>query len=287
MILTNALDLPAPLVRAIALDDYVRGDADLTVTELISPPRQVELLRQHGATIEVDAADRIFLLLGKSIHQILERAGTESQDVLFEQRLAMPMAGWTVSGQLDHFQLAPTGLLTDWKVTSTWAILDGIKDEHEAQLNCYAHLLRHHGYTVNAVQVVAILRDWSKPKAAREADYPQQQVVKLPGTLWSPQETHGFMEVSVGLHQEARSRLPQCTADERWERPTKYALMKPGAKRALKLYECEADARAAVKPGLIVEERPGEAVRCEHYCLARSVCTQVTGNSGEGFSCRG
>ena len=187
----------------------------------------------------------------------------------------MPILDWEVSGKFDHFQLAPTGMLTDWKVTSVWAILDGIKEEHEAQLNCYAHLLRHQGYTVNAVQVIAILRDWSKPKAAREPDYPQQQVVRLPGDLWSPDETQEYLERSVRLHQAARHVLPLCTADERWERPTRWALMKAGAKRALKLYEARRPPPRSNRPD--GREASRQSPSGVPYCAARDVCTQWTG----------
>lgn len=288
MKLTNHLGLPEPLVRAIARDSYVRGTADLTVTELIAPPRQVALLREHRDTLEEDAADCIFRLFGKAIHEILKQSAIDHygadeevpQNVIVEERLSMPIAGWTVSGQLDHFVLAPTGRLDDWKITSVWSVLDGIKEEHEAQLNCYAHLLRSRGYDVNGLQVVAILRDWSKLRAQREPDYPQTQVLRLPGRLWTPEETQAFMETSVGLHRAARTVLPSCTAEERWERPTRYAVMKAGAKRALKLFDTAEDAALfaqAQKANVTVETRPGEAVRCAHYCGASAVCTQWIG----------
>ncbi len=42
---TNALNLPAPIVAAITNDPYSSGDADISVTSLIAPARQRELMR--------------------------------------------------------------------------------------------------------------------------------------------------------------------------------------------------------------------------------------------------
>ena len=49
------------------------------------------------------------------------------------------------------------------------------------------------------------------------------------------------MDGRVQEHQAAQSalekNLPECTSAERWEKPTKYALMKRGRERAVKLYD--------------------------------------------------
>ena len=72
---------------------------------------------------------------------------------------------------------------------------------------------------------------------------------------------------------------PVCTARDKWERETTYAVKKEGAKRAVKVYETLAEAEAHVneKPSdnLSIETRKGEAVRCLSYCPARSFCNEA------------
>lgn len=272
MNLTNRQGLPQAIVDAVRQDPYSRGESDISVTQLISPPRKVALEREHADEVTEDASERIWSLLGQSIHTILERANRTS---IAERRLTVQVEGWTVSGGMDLYD--ENGTLTDYKVTSAWSVKGGVKPEWIEQLNSYAEILRANGHGVKALKVVAILRDWSKLEARREATYPQSQVVTFSVELWDADKAARFVRDRVILHQKARLALPECTPEERWQKPTVYALMKVGGKRAVKLYDNEADAlaHASVDPkNLRVEVRPGESTRCEAYCNASEFCTQ-------------
>src|SRR3990167_5596923 len=48
MKLTNKQGLPQPLVEAVRNDSYGRGDADISVTQLLAPPRKVALIHEHA-----------------------------------------------------------------------------------------------------------------------------------------------------------------------------------------------------------------------------------------------
>ena len=74
----------------------------------------------------------------------------------------MRLNGVKVSGQIDYFK---DGVLTDYKVTSAWKLVDGVPLEWHDQLNAYALLLEENGITVKELQVVVLLRDWSPGKA--------------------------------------------------------------------------------------------------------------------------
>jgi hypothetical protein len=104
MRLTNKLGLPSAIVAALENDTYSRGECDLSVTQLIAPPRQVELRRRHEAELEEDVADRIWILLGKSIHEILEKAAPYGSAIT-EERLFMEIDGWVISGAFDSLVL--------------------------------------------------------------------------------------------------------------------------------------------------------------------------------------
>jgi len=281
MKLTNRLNLPQAIVSAISNDDYSRGECDLSVTQLITPPRKVELQRLHDDEIIEDVADRIWILVGKAVHSILEAAGS---DDLKEERLFMDALGWRISGAFDNLALIQAGAdlwkISDYKVTSAWSVVfaDG-KTDWEAQINCYAHLLRLHSFPVSELEIVAICRDWRKTEALKNPDYPQSQVAVIPIRLWSSAEAQAFIVERVRLHQQAREggELPLCTAEERWERPTKWAFLKQGAKRATKLCNTQDEAEALLKPGYRIERRDGESTRCKSYCSALPFCGQGAG----------
>lgn len=110
---TNHSGLPDALVQAVTHRDYSPGHSDITVTQLIGPPRIRVLTKQHGDEMEQDVMDRIWALLGSSIHEILRRSETIAR---VEERLYMPVNGWTLGGQFDRLVVYPDGLLQDYKL---------------------------------------------------------------------------------------------------------------------------------------------------------------------------
>ena len=64
MKLTNKHNLPATFVNVITRPTYSRGDSEISVTEILSPPQLVQLRRRHAEEIEVDAADQVWSLFG-------------------------------------------------------------------------------------------------------------------------------------------------------------------------------------------------------------------------------
>jgi hypothetical protein len=279
--ITNNLGLPDPIVRAITRDTWTPKPNRIGVTTLIAPPRKAALEILHADELVEDAADRVWALLGQAVHSIIERAGGLG---IAEHRLTMDIEGWTLSGILDHFVYDPDGCLSDYKVSSTWAAKEGGKEEWDQQTNIYAHMLRHQGHAVARARVVLICRDWRKNEFLRygSSGYPAQQVVVLPVTLWTPEQCDVFIRERMRMHQAARAGvLPHCTPEERWQRPTVWALMREGRKSAVKLYdnEAEADAAANGAKGVSVVKRPGIAMRCSQYCSVAKQCQAV--NDGQ------
>jgi hypothetical protein len=236
--ITNHQNLPQPLVDAVRNDNYA-SNGDISVTTLLAPPRKVALEKIHADEITEDASDRIWSLMGQVVHGILERA---DKDGVAERRLEITVEGWVVSGAMDRYE---DEVLQDYKVVTVHKFKDGgVPLEYEQQLNIYAEILRQHGHPVKKMQIVGILRDWSKLEARRDENYPQSQVVVRNVPMWHPEDTQRFIRERVVLHQQARVKLPECSPEERWARPTKYAVMKEGGVRAVKLYDNEADAKA-------------------------------------------
>ncbi|MES2367168.1 MAG: hypothetical protein V4563_14925 [Pseudomonadota bacterium] len=274
MTITNHAGLPLPLVEAVRRDPYHSNGSDTTATTLLKPARAVALEKLHKAEITEDAADRLWALIGQIGHLILERSG----GMLTELRLFAEVRGWKVSGQMD---LLSGNILTDYKLTSVWSCKDGLKPEWEQQLNALRLLASMNGHKIEKAQIVAIYRDWSKLEARRSADYPRHQVQVFDVPLWNLLDAMKWLDERVQVHQAAQSalekNLPECTASERWEKPTKYALMKTGRERAVRLYDDRTQAVLAAEgnSALRVEERPGSQTRCESYCNARPWCSQA------------
>lgn len=284
MKLTNRLNLPLPLVQAIANDTY-SGDrvSDYSTTGLLKPPRIVALQRQHKDLLVEDASERIWALFGQVVHSIIERAATSE---LVEKRLFMTVSEKSVSGQID---LLKGDTLWDWKTTSIYAGKDGPKDEWIQQGNINRLLCAENGIEVNRIQYVALYRDWSQMAAHRKGeDYPQSQVEVFDLPLWPLEKSRAFVEARIAAHEAAKIELPLCSDEERWTRPEKWALMKKGQKRAIKLYDTEHEAEAArlqlevsIQDGNIaaakkhfVEHRLGEQTRCLFYCPVSAYCVQ-------------
>lgn len=286
MKLTNTLDLPEPLVGAIRNDSYTKGErVDFSVTELALPPRITALRREHAAHIEEDVSDRIFSLLGRSVHTILQNAASDRY--LVETRLFLEHDGLRISGQIDLYEIEACKL-QDWKVTSRHTTSDAkLKYPWSSkrtvpegkgwieQANIYRLMLIEAGYEVESMEVVAIYRDWSKMQALRVSEYPEHQIERLVVPKWSLNQTRSYLSERIALHLAAREELPECSAEERWEKPSRWALMKKGRKRATKLYDTEVEAQSMVaEAGDHVEPRHGEPIRCLHYCGVLPFCTQ-------------
>lgn len=277
MTLTNRLNLPSALVRAIQNDPYTRGDSDFSATGLLKPARMCELERRHAGELVEDAADRIWSLVGQIGHTILERCSdadlTEKRlfaEIAYPPDAARPVR--IISGQLDVEHQCK---ILDWKFTSAWSVKDGAKEEWEQQTNIGRWLCSKNGIDVTEIEIVAILRDWSKLEARRDWKYPQFQVAVFKIPLWPLEQTEQFITERVHAMEMAKVELPECTAHERWAKPEKWAVMKKGRVRAIKLHDNEEKARIQAEDEKgYVEHRPGEDVRCEAYCRAAQFCEQ-------------
>jgi hypothetical protein len=274
MRLTNRLNLPASIVAAVANDPYSAGASDISVTKLITPPYQRQLLRGVGGELVEDVADRIWSLMGQIGHALIERMPLDPATSVAEQRLFTTVLGKIVSGQFD---LIENHVLTDFKFTSVWS-RDG-KIEWEQQLNllnalCWLHFLetKDNRYVINGLQIVAVFRDWTKNKVGI-GDYPESQVAVIPINLWPIETALAYLRDRVQLHY-SENPAP-CTDEERWATDEVWAVMKKGRKSAVKLHALEQkamDHADKLGKGHTVVHRPRQYKRCEGYCSASSIC---------------
>jgi len=216
---SNRHNLPESIVDAIKKNTYDVKTNDpkiISITTLINTPRIRQLTIRHWDDIEVDVSDSIWLLLGSSVHAVMERIS--EKDRFIEERITEPVNGIMVTGKADLYEGKTCGI-EDYKVTSVYKIKYD-SPEWENQLNCYAWFYRKLGFVVNTIHVNAILRDWRRYEAQRQKDYPEFAFKKIDITLWTLEKQQAFIEKRVKLHLEAQTMksedLPLCTEKERW-----------------------------------------------------------------------
>ena len=201
MRLLNKFNLPSPVVRAVENDPYNRGESDISVTQLIDSPLIRRMRIKHQDDIEEDVTDMIYSLLGQATHSILERSadGTDVESV--EQRLYTKADDYIVSGQYDLIYRKNDGNLTlaDYKVTSVWAVIFG-KSTWEYQLNVLKWMVeRETELTIDRLEVIAFLRDWTKTKAG-DGKYPAAQVAIVEIPIWDTDKTANYVRNRIKLH---------------------------------------------------------------------------------------
>lgn len=284
MTITNIYNLPQPLMNLFGKEKYTKGDARLSVTELIGSPR-VSILREANAhNVTEDITDRFWALMGTNIHRILEQGGDAEH--IPEERLFVNIDGWNVSGGIDLQKIEGGKIsIIDWKFVSVLSVMKP-KIEWEQQLNCYAWLVREvKGVDVEALQICAILRDWSKSNSKYKENYPVAPVVVLDIPRWSHKKATDYIHSRLAAHKDARRAsswdepIPDCTPDEMWLRDSQYAVYKVGGKRAFRVFPDEDGATGFVEGNpdkkMRIEKRPGTRVRCENnYCGVAEFCSQ-------------
>jgi len=285
---TNKHNIPVEIIRAVENDSYSKGDSVKSITGLLQPPQISLLTEEHADEITTDISERIWILLGQSVHTILERANENKEDTLTEERMYATVNGWRISGQTDSIALEEN-TLKDYKVTSAWTVMNALKDEKPEwvqQLNCYGWLAKQAGKTIDQLNIIAISRDWSKFQYERSGgDYPVAPVSVINIPMWSDAEQEAFIKERVSLHQDAQAQfvinetLPKCTDEERWKKEDTFRVVKEGRKSALRVLSSRNEAEDFIRghkeeKKLSVEMAVGKPTRCESYCSVAEFCTQ-------------
>jgi len=278
---TNHFNLPAPLVKALTGNHKLPVKGRYSVTSLIDSPLRRCLSMSHGAEIETDVSENLWMLLGTAVHFVIEQSGSGDQEVKIEK----PYGDGTIVGVVDHYD-PTTRTITDWKITSVYSVLKGVKSEWASQLNCYTYLL---DVPVDKVQIYAILRDWSRTAYAKEVNnlfqskenaYPPVPFVNISVPLWGKEKVNQYIKERIELHKLAEESelkdIPQCTEEERWTRPPKFAVAKKPQDRATRLLDTKEDAEKYISEkklvGYQIFDRPGQDVRCLDYCGVSKFC---------------
>jgi len=267
--MTNKLNYPEAVYNAAKASLHRPEDGIYGITSLIGPPAIYFYRRERWDELEFDVDDFLWSLFGIAWHSFLTTHAGGAQ--VAEESLMVKVNDVIIRGQLDVRNF--DGRVEDYKVTSGWSFVFA-KPEWEQQLNAYAQLCTSMGYKVTELVIHAFLRDWSELNAMRYNKYPKRKFHTVNVPLWSEEKRKQFILDRI---QDHKNGPRPCTPDERWQKETTYAVKKTGVQRARKCFDEKHLADEYISSqkknaDLYIETRPGQCVRCERYCPARTIC---------------
>lgn len=266
MTFTNKFDLPQAYVDAVIANEEEHIKADFSVTELLKGDTEIALDMLHRSELTCDVSDRFNTLIGSAVHSILEKFGGQGSEVY----MVADIDGTLVSGTADRID---DDCITDWKTCASWKITYNDFDDWRKQLIAYSFL--YWGMTSRTIlngRIIAFIKDWSPTQAERDKGYPQSPVMPI-NFKWTCEE---IQDVPVKWSEKInriysiidKKEFPPCSEEDRWHEPDTWALMKPGRKSAIKLFDNEADAESAkTEKSMYVEHRVGKDKKCDRYCI--------------------
>ena len=245
--------------------------------------------------ITEDVSMRMPSLVGQFAPSLLERAAKQKAlpGVLVEARFYNERKLTSgrivrISGQMDHVLVeadAAGNELSDYKFPGIGSLHRKLKygiEEWVKQVNLYALILRENEIPVDRARIIATGLGWMWSAANRDPSYPQSQTIALPVDLWPATETEAFLQQRLDVHTAAEGiddeLLPACTDGERWIKATRYAVMKPGRKSAVRVVDTHVEAEMIMNGNAdwSIVTRLGQSRRCLRYCAAgrAGLCSQ-------------
>jgi len=284
MELTNNFNLPKVFVDIVKKITYDLTESDpcrIGVTTLMNAPRVRLLTVRHWKELQEDVSDHLWRILGDAVHEVMSNVDGTHRFV--EQKIEEVVDGITIVGKPDLYDDKEKSI-SDFKITSIWAVKLGMKEEWVHQLNCYAWLMRKAGFVIESIYINAILKDWRKSEILRYKDYPPIPYQKIEVPLWSFEEQEAYIRKRVAIYKAALTltdeNLPLCTAKERWKKEDEWAVYKNANKTATKLFDSLEAAhcfitnstKRMIRDKYKIIKREGVDMKCQSYCLPCKFC---------------
>ncbi len=307
---SNDRQFPSEVQQFLTWSDYNMGGQrfDISATKLLDSPQIAAFWKEFGKVLVEDSAGRVYASMGSGIHSRFEAANASNPDVMCEKRFmaefphpldrdpficgtpfiksGVPIpdtSDWekdplVVSGQIDSYNFK-TKTLADLKTVSAWKIVKQDYSSFEKQLNICALLMAKNGFTVEKLQVYALIRDWSRGRVG-EKDYPNSNIQIIDIPMWDEQEQEDYITERLKLHFGDGEKT--CSDSERWARPGSFAVKQTSKKRALRVLPTRekidswllSQGHEVGKKGISIEERPATYARCADYCSFKQWCNQ-------------
>lgn len=233
------------------------------------------LYRRYHDVLSADVSDYVAQILGTGVHKAFESVDTnEDTEQHIEYQLTDKI---TISGKYDRVE---NYVLQDYKTAKVSKVQKEDFDDYKSQALIYAWLRHKNGLYTSRAEFYIIMKDWSLMRAIKDASYPKCGIY-----VWTYDiQPSDLTEIETRIIRRATSinehlntpddKLPLCNERDRWFTGDKYAVMRDGGFKAIKIYDDRAEAENHIngKSDLYIEVRNGQNMRCEHYCDVRSVC---------------
>ena len=279
MNLTNKHNAPQALMNFCADDQYSRGDADYSVTDLLEEPRIVQLKRRHPDFAEHDPYENPWAYIGTMVHSALEQYAPDDQ--ISEERIFTEIDGVKISGAIDVQKPLGDNLIDigDYKTTTVYSLNDTAK--WEQQLNIYAWLVeRKKGMKVRDLLIYAFLRDWKISMSEKMRNYPTTPGVTIKMTPWSHEDREEFVRERISAHRSCEDleddELPACSHGNRWPSGSAYVVHHISSGENLFFRTKQVATRCASEfidqNDVIVDKTFETYRRCKSYCDFANEC---------------
>ncbi len=271
MKITNKNNLPIAFVN-LANEQREYKEKRYSVTTILAGTKSILLHKKYDDVLEQDVEDMIAMLFGTAMHYVLEHADkTDMKEIRLEKEI---IDGYFLTGAFDLYNEKDYAI-EDYKTGKVAKVMGNDFEDWRKQGLQYAWLCRHHGIIVDKLKFHVLIKDWSKLKAKYDSAYPQHPIwtwhYKISSRDMMEIEDFIFTKFKELIYFEGKSFIPPCSEKERWNTGSKFAIMKRGKKRALKVFNSKREAESNMT-GDYIEERKGEDIKCEYYCLANRFC---------------
>lgn len=267
--ITNRYGISEDMAKAVTggKGRRLKDPSRFSVTQLLMPTRMAALSELYEG--DEDVADMVPAFIGTCVHYYLEKRVPGENEVRLEAKIGED----TVVGVIDSLRGSE---IVDYKVRKA---SDSDFGDARRQIMCYAWLLRKaRGDVATSGKIVAIRKDWSK---MRDSAIPPIEEIRFRITPSDAAEAGRFIEGRIAVIKAARSKLPECSPEDRWNGGDSFAVCASGERKARRVFASEAEATAYAKPGMRVERRRGRDLRCEMYCPYARICRRFSAIAGK------
>jgi hypothetical protein len=227
MTIVNKHNAPESFIAFCSNDQYSRGKADYSATQLIDEPRIVHLNSRHADKIIDDPYENPWKFISTILHSLMEENSPDQE--IAEERLFASIGGVTISGAMDVQVISGDKVtIGDYKMTTVFGIKD--TEKFEQQLNIYAWLVEKcTDRKVEGLEIYAFLRDWKISLSEKMRGYPPTPGITIPIPLWSYEEREDFIREKVraliNCEDLEDDDLPPCSHEARWPGGTIWSVL--------------------------------------------------------------
>lgn len=260
MKITNRYNIPTIITKIVEDDIRILEPNKYSVTELLKPIKEIVLYRKYHDVITADISEFIPAVFGTAFHTLMEKYDTGD----LEHRIEYPVSNSTLSGKYDKLD---NFILYDYKTTSVWKYQNGDFKDYKRQGLMYAWLLRKNGLYVEKCVFYMFLKDHSLSRGRFTDNYPPTAF----GTYEFNVTPLDLLEIEKYITDRIKliesyidtpdNMLPMPTHEESWYTGDKYAVMKNGSDRAVKVCDTMEEADANLYRGNYIEVRKGEHLK--------------------------